>query len=50
MDIVLKWLIVKVVTREGYIDRCDATIGWIDVVSHHLQSPLLGAIELNNRM
>ena len=31
--------------QKGCVDRWDVVIGWIGVVSHHLQSPL-GAIEL----
>ena len=40
-----KWLFGKVVARKGRTTRCDAMIGWIGVVSHHLRS-LLGAIKL----
>ena len=36
---------MKVMAQKGCSDRWDALIGWIGVVSHHLQS-LLGVIEL----
>ena len=39
------WLTIKVVVWEGCNGRWVAVIGWIDVVSHHLQS-ILSAIEL----
>jgi len=40
-----KWLIKKVATQKGHNYKSNAMIGWIGVVSHHLQS-LLDVIEL----
>ena len=39
------WLIVQVVAQKGCIDRRYAMIGWIGLVSHHLQT-FVGASEL----